>query len=144
MAGKIDWISFALPVERKAGLTLIAERLTSDWPLCRLGDSSGDAAQRAAEAGAPFCVVVNDAGVVLGLVDAGGKSGGTEPVEETLQPGPTTLRPSYSVEDAAQVLESKKMDAIIVTSSDGKFLGVFERSVPRKQAARSPGAESES
>jgi hypothetical protein len=47
-----------------------------------------------------------------------------------MEPGPVTLRPNVSVQNATQYLERIKRKAILVTSSDGKLMGVFKGQLP--------------
>lgn len=48
-------------------------------------------------------------------------------VETMMDPGPTTLRPSYLIDDAVELLAKQNQDGILVTSSDGKLMGIFRR-----------------
>jgi CBS domain-containing protein len=128
MAGKMDWMAFGLPVEGEGKITLVAERLVREWPVCQLAETTSDAKQRAQATGASFCPVLNDGGIVLGVVEKEDwEVPESMPVEDIMDSGPTTLRPSYSVDDATQLLKSYKQEAILVTSSDGKLMGVFKR-----------------
>jgi CBS domain-containing protein len=128
MAGKLDWMAFGLPLEREENIPLVAERLLLGWPVCRLDDTTGDAKQRAQAMGASSCPVLNEQGVVLGVVRKDDLEG-LRPmsVEEVMDPAPTTIRPSYSVQDATELLESNRQEVALVTSSDGKLMGVFRR-----------------
>jgi len=128
MAGKLDWIAFGLPVEGEESGRVVAERLLREWPFCQLAETTSTVKQRAQAAGARFCPVLNDEGVVLGVVEEGDwEAPERTPVEDVMDPAPTTLRPGYSIADAIERLDRYKKDAILVTSSDGKFLGVFRR-----------------
>ncbi|HZA55236.1 MAG TPA: CBS domain-containing protein, partial [Candidatus Udaeobacter sp.] len=51
----------------------------------------------------------------------------TSTAERLMESAPTTLRPYYPAEDATELLDQKGADAILVTSSDGKLMGVFKR-----------------
>lgn len=117
-----------LPVEGEAETALVTNRLARDWPVCRLTDTASEAKQRAQTVGAGFCPVVNDDGIVLGAV---GKEAlevsESVAVETIMDPQPRTLRPSMSVEDATKLLEKQNLDAVLITTSDGKLIGVFER-----------------
>jgi CBS domain-containing protein len=140
MAGKMDWMGYGLPVEGASDMALIKDRLVREWPVCRLTDTTSDAKQRAHAHSAGFCLVLNDDGIVLGVV--GGEDWEmpeSMPVEEIMDPGPTTLRPSVSVDNATEFLEKHNLDAIPVTSSDGKLMGVFRRQElePKKQMPKS-------
>jgi CBS domain-containing protein len=140
MAGKIDWMAYGLPVEGASDIALIKDRLVREWPVCRLTDTTSAAKQRAQAHSAGFCLVVNDEGIVLGVVGREDwEIPESMPVEEIMDPGPTTLRPSLSVDNAMEFLEKHNLDAIPVTSSDGKLMGVFRRQEPepKKQMPKS-------
>jgi CBS domain-containing protein len=140
MAGKIDWMTYGLPVEGASDIALIRDRLVREWPVCRITETTSGAKQRAQAHGAGFCLVLNDEGIVLGVVGRGGwEMPESMAVEEIMDPAPTTLRPSVSVDNATEFLEKHNLDAIVVTSSDGKFMGVFRRQEPepKKQIPKS-------
>jgi predicted transcriptional regulator len=128
VAGKLDWMAFGLPVETEPEVILVAKRLTRNWPVCRLADRVMDAKQRAEAGGVSFCPVLNEEGIVLGVVqEEHWKAPPSTSVEEIMDPAPATLRPSYSVQDANEVLKNYyKQEAALVTSSDGKMMGVFK------------------
>ena len=129
-----------LPVEGEAETALVKNRLARDWPVCRLTDTASDAKQRAQAIGASFCPVVNDEGIVLGVVgkEASERSESV-PVETIMDPQPRTLRPSMSVDDATDFLEKQNLDAVLITTSDGKLMGIFKRTAAdeKKQLPKS-------
>lgn len=45
--------------------------------------------------------------------------------EEVMNRAPTTLRPSHAIDDALELLRKSARRATLVTSSDGKLMGVF-------------------
>ena len=104
------------------------ESMTGEFPICRLNDSVSEAKRRAEKLGWDICPVVNEQGILLGLVrqDAW-KSDGDASVETVMKPAPTTLRPSYSVDDATEFLRKQGSDALLITTSDGKLMGDFKR-----------------
>lgn len=97
-------------------------------PLCRLRETVGQALERCARAGAPICPVLNEEEIVLGLLteEARGLAPST-PVEEAMDPAPLTIRPSAGAEEALRHMERAGLEAILVTSSDGRLLGLFAR-----------------
>lgn len=138
MPGKMDWLAYGLPVEKRPnGSPMLVERIDRSVPTCGLSDSVGEAKQRAEKLGFQICPVVNDQGIVLGLLrEDAWKNDPAIAAEKVMESGPTTLRPSYLVDDAAELLVKRNQDAILVTSSDGKLMGVFKRaeSAPQKQS----------
>jgi CBS domain-containing protein len=107
-----------------------------DVPTCRLHDPLRDIAARMQATRWDLCAVLDDEQVLLGLVDAGVLRGEASiTAEQVMQSGPTTIRPHLTLDDLAARL--KKRDHVLVTSSDGRFLGVLLRSdVERKMIER--------
>ena len=72
------------------------------------------------------CVVVNDAGVVAGLVprDAGGL---TRPLADVMRPGPTTVRPDVELDEALEAMRKRNIVERVVTDPTGRLLGVLRR-----------------
>lgn len=130
----MDWLAYGLPVEKRAdGPPMLIERIERQVPTCGLKASLREAKQRADELGSRICAVVNDRGIVLGLLREDAWE--TDPVvaaETVMESGPTTLRPSFPAEEAAELLSKRNQDAILVTCSDGKLIGLFKR--PKSEA----------
>jgi CBS domain-containing protein len=122
----MDWVAFGLPVEKgQTGPSMVIEKLERQVPTCQLSDSVGEAKQRAQKLGVQICVVVNEQGKVLGLIEKEDwETDNDISVETAMDPGPTTLRPSYLLKDANELVVKSGGDAI-VTSSDGKLMGIF-------------------
>jgi CBS domain-containing protein len=140
----MDWVAFGLPVEKgQNGPVMVIEQIERQVPTCHLNESVGDAKRRAEKLDFQICVVVNEQGIVLGLVEK--HAWRTDPavvVETIMEPGPTTLRPSYSLEDAKELVVKSRRDAI-VTSSDGRLVGMFKhqdgehkKQIPKSRAGR--------
>lgn len=95
-------------------------------------------AQRAHGAGWDLCVVVDDQGVVLGLLDDTALGGDpAAAVEDVMRSAPTTYRPHVTVEETAKRFESRKSDQVLITDSDGRLLGLVRRSDTERRAADS-------
>ncbi|MBI4524006.1 MAG: CBS domain-containing protein [Deltaproteobacteria bacterium] len=107
---------------------LVGDRIERPVPTCRLTETVGAVKQRASETGIELCPVVNEAGVVLGLCARTSlHARPMTPVEEVMKSGPMTIRPSMTVEAAVQMLDQYDKETILVTSSDGKLIGLFRR-----------------
>ena len=129
MPGKMDWLAYGLPVEKRAdGPPMLIEGIERQVPTCGLKDSLQEAKQRADKLGSRICAVVNDRGIVLGLLrEDAWKTDPLVAAEAVMESGPTTLRPSFPAEEAAELLSKRNQDAILVTCSDGKLIGLFKR-----------------
>jgi CBS domain-containing protein len=136
MPGKADWLAFGLPAERENSTARFVGEVLSEIPTCRLRDSIASIEPAIHESATGMCAVVSERGVVLGVCEAAGlRRDATLLAEDVMEPGPTTLRPSHSSDQAAEKLRDSGKRAILVTSSDGKLLGGF--TLPRKHG--SPG-----
>ena len=93
-----------------------------------LGDRVGAVGGRVASSPYPVAVVVSDAGVVLGRAGRERLEAPPEtPVEDVMQPGPATMRPYVDMEEALGRLENNHLDHGLVTTPDGKLVGVILR-----------------
>jgi Mg/Co/Ni transporter MgtE len=127
MAGKLDWAAYGLPMEKKDAT--VGDHLQRQVPTCDLRDCAATVKQRLAQTKTDLCAVVNQHGIVLGACEAESLGAQTSrPVEEVMQNAPKTLRPSYPVEAAAKLLRKSGKTAILVTSPDGKLMGLFTTS----------------
>jgi Mg/Co/Ni transporter MgtE len=102
-----------------------------------------DVGERASQSGSGECVVVNDAGIVLGLLRKAAWQGGTNgmSVEQSMEPGPATFRPHVPVEEMTDYMEKKKLSSALVTTSEGKLIGLIRcAELKRKTPAHEHGA----
>jgi hypothetical protein len=42
-----------------------------------------------------------------------------------MEPGPTTIRPSWTFEEASEYLKRQNQDRVLVTTSEGILIGVY-------------------
>jgi CBS domain-containing protein len=108
-----------------------------DVPACHLDERIGDVRERVQAAGWEACVVVNEERIVLGLLRQEELESGTdEPVELVMRPGPSTFRPHVNIEAMAHhLIEHDKPNAII-TTSDGRLVGLLLRVDAAKAALK--------
>jgi hypothetical protein len=125
----MDWVAFGLPVDKgQKGPSMVIEKLERRVPTCKLNESVGEARRRAEKLGFQICVVVNERGNVLGVIEKDAwKKGSSMGVETAINPGPTTLRPSYLLEDAKKV---------VTKSGRGRHHNVFGWDVDRYPQAQ--------
>lgn len=141
-AGKADWFAFGLPVEGKlAGLPRAGDAARRDVPTCRLTERVGDVQPRVEAAGWDTCLVVNEEGVVLGRLRA--EALGADPaavVETVMESGPTTIRPDTLLEAITTRMQARKVDSVVVSTSDGRLVGVLFRSDAERRLADVQGS----
>jgi predicted transcriptional regulator len=129
VTGKVDWLANGLPTEGKEARSLRAKDcMRRDIPSCRLGDSLGAVWQRVQAAGDDACVVVNEAGIVLGSLSGEAFAAAPEStVEQVMDPGPTTIRPHVSLVEITEYLQHRDRDRVLVTTAEGRLMGVLYR-----------------
>lgn len=125
--GKVDWMACALPVEgRPEGKIFLVDFVRQDVATCSLKDRVEEVKNKIR--GANQCVAVNRANVVLGVVDKEAWSqNGKKTVEEAMHLAPTTFRPNTPVDQAAAFMSQNDLAEILVTTSEGKLLGIVDR-----------------
>lgn len=128
-AGKADWFAAGLPVEGEAAGTLVLGKLVRrDVPSGRLDDRVGDVRERAEAAGWDQAVVLDDRGVLLGWLSLDAlRSDPAADVTAVMLEGPETFRPNMGIAETASWMDARNVGSILVTSSDGTFLGVVRR-----------------
>jgi len=126
VAGKADWTGAGLAIEGTAAATATAGAAADrDAPTCGLDDDI--AVVRAATRGGAWdtCVVVNAERVVLGRLGRKAiASDETISVEAAMTAGPTTVRPDTPLEELVAGLRRKGHSTAVVTTSDGRLVGV--------------------
>jgi CBS domain-containing protein len=130
LAGKQDWLAYGLPIEGElAEAVTVGQIALREVPVCRLEDKLSELAQRLLPGRLSECVVVNEPGVVLGLLRKsmweGAANGVT--VEQAMEPAPITFRPYVRRDEIISYMEKKQMVAALVTTADGKLLGIVRR-----------------
>ena len=128
-AGKADWFSAGLPMEGEvAEAVFIGELARGNAPSCRLEDRVGDARKQAEARGWDQAVVLDQRGVLLGWLSQDAlRSEPAAEVSTVMLEGPTTFRPNMPPEETARWMDGKGVDSVLVTSSDGTFIGVLRR-----------------
>ncbi len=129
VAGEADWFASGLPREgRDAAIPRAGDVARRDVPTCGLNDRVGEVRERVRAAGWDACLVVNAERVVLGRLRGRALAADPEtPVEQVMEAGPTTIRPDTRLADIAERLRAKDVEAIVVTTSDGRLVGLLER-----------------
>jgi CBS domain-containing protein len=119
--GKAAWMAMDLPFEGENGPELrVGAAANRDVPTCGLDDKVGDVAA------ASLVVVVED-GYVLGVLEGEALADPTRTAAEAMSPGPSTFRPPVPVDEMAQYLVDHDLQRTLVTTLDGRLLGVVSR-----------------
>lgn len=126
-AGKADWFANGLPREgRQANIPHAGELARTDAPTCHLNDRVGAVHDRIQASGWDMCVVINGRRVPLGALSL--EVMATDPnaaAEQLMEPGPATIRPSWTFERTSEYLKGQNQDRVLVTTSEGLLIGVY-------------------
>ncbi|MBV9002083.1 MAG: CBS domain-containing protein [Solirubrobacterales bacterium] len=102
--------------------------MRDDVARCRATDRIADVRDSIERSPYPFALVTSDDGTLLGRAPASALDRASErPVWEVAEPGPKTFRPHVSAESVSEVLEEKGLRWAIVTTPEGRVLGVASR-----------------
>jgi hypothetical protein len=110
VTGKLDWLASVLPAEgKRAKIPSAGTVARPGVPTCRPTDRLGD-------------------GVVLGLLPGESLDAAPERIiEEVMESGPSTIRPHVPVESLAERLRRQGVERVIVTTLEGRLVGVLYR-----------------
>ncbi len=126
VAGKVDWGAAGLPREGTATTEeTMGEVADANVPTCRLDERLRDVQERVRATDWDTCIVVNEEQVVLGRL---GRKALAETadviVEEVMAEGPSTVRPTATLRETLERLRPKGNTTALVTTSDGRLVGV--------------------
>ncbi|HJS92665.1 MAG TPA: CBS domain-containing protein [Solirubrobacteraceae bacterium] len=129
MPGKVDWLAHALPVEGERPDAPIAGRvIRADAALCRPTDRMSHVCELIERSPYPFALVMSDDRTLLGRAPSSALDPASErPVWEVAEPGPKTFRPHAAAEKVAGVLADLGLRWAIITTPEGRLLGVASR-----------------
>jgi CBS domain-containing protein len=140
MPGKADWFASGLPKEgRLAAVPTIGDAARQEVPACAPAEKVENVRDRALAAGWDACVVVNKERVVLGLLRE--KELSSDPgaaVERVMRSGPTTFWPDVPVGKMAERMRERGARTVLVTTSDGRLVGLLYRDDAERLADEQP------
>jgi Mg/Co/Ni transporter MgtE len=89
----------------------------------------GEIKARVEADGRDTCVVVNQQGIVLGLLRKRALEADPDRrAEEVMSSGPATFRPNMTLEDLLQSMRKRDIQTnSLVTSAEGRLLGIISR-----------------
>ena len=129
VAGKTDWFACGHPREGSAAaVPWVGDLLLEGVVTCRIGSRLEEVSELASGGELDLCVVVNEERVVAGVLrgNALSKDPGSR-VEDVMELGPRTIRPSQPVEKLLAKRSSQGVKSWIVTTAHGELLGVVAR-----------------
>jgi CBS domain-containing protein len=129
LGGKEDWLAFDLPIDGELAHQDTAGRIAQrDVVLCAPEEKLAEVRVRVERVAQQSCVVVNKAGAVEGLLaEQLWQGDGALTVEQVMDPAPLTVRPHTLAKAAAERMRKQQRDAALVTTPDGKLVGIFRQ-----------------
>jgi CBS domain-containing protein len=88
----------------------------------------GEVRARVADSPYGFALVVAAAGTLVGRLRAAAMAGDpAAPAEQVMEAGPSTVRPDRPLAELAEVMRDKNLTVMLVTTPEGRLLGVLPR-----------------
>jgi rhodanese-related sulfurtransferase len=126
---KVDWMAHGLPMEGTAATQPTALTFARDDVVtCQLGDRAEDIGRQVDASPYRFALVLAD-GVVLGRVRRSrlDEAPDDASAELLMEAGPSTTRPHIGVDELASRFQSSETSTAILTTPEGKLIGVVRR-----------------
>jgi CBS-domain-containing membrane protein len=140
VAGKADWLAHGLPTEgEQAQVPRAKDVLRREVVTALPGEPVGGVAARVARSPYGFALVVARDGTLLGrlrkaVLDA-------DPLaraEQVMEAGPSTIRPDAPLAELAERLRRRGLHTAIITTPEGRLLGVVQRADMEARPAGQP------
>ena len=127
VAGIADWKAAGLPLEGSAPpIQRVADATRPDVPTCELDELVGVVRDRTFASGWDECVVVDCEGLVVGrLRDQSWDAENDVPVGQTMESGPTTVRPDALLQPLVERMTQRSTKLVVVTTAQGQLIGVL-------------------
>jgi CBS domain-containing protein len=139
--GKVDWLAHGLPVEGERAAPPTAGAVARDDVVrCDPSERTDDVRAAITRSPYPFALVTAPNGMLLGRVRASRLDGvPARPVGELMELDPSTNRPHRSARAIADRLAEKNLRWAIITTPEGRLLGVASREDLERAAADQAG-----
>jgi CBS domain-containing protein len=124
--GKAEWLAYGLPTEgERAAEPRVGALARSDVVTCGPVETVGEVRERVEASPYGFALVVAEGGVLLGRLRRSALEGDpASTAEAAMEPGPSTVRVDLAVDDLAERLRKRDLKTALVTTPDGKLVGV--------------------
>lgn len=138
--GKVDWLAHDLPVEGERATPPTAGRvMREDAVRARPEDRVGDVLERIEASPYDFALVTGQTGILLGRIRQSAVDGAPDRrVGEVMELDPSTVRPHRAAARVAESLARKDLPWAIVTTPEGRLLGVAGREDLDRAATERP------
>lgn len=128
-AGKAGWGAVGLPREGKAASEPSAGAAADpDVPTCSLHDDLQSIRARPRTSGWDQYIVINKQRIVLGRLGRSVLAADDQrSVEEAMSEGPSAVRPNVRLSELEERVEQQELRSALVTTSEGRLVGVVRR-----------------
>lgn len=127
--GIADWKAAGLAIEGSADPgERVIDAIRPDVPTCRPDATIAEIRRRTVDAGWEICVVTDCDGMAIGRIR--GDTFATDAqslAREVMEPGPSTVRPDQPLHPLVQRMHDRDAPNVIVTTPQGKLLGILLR-----------------
>ena len=128
--GKVDWLAHGLPTKSEEELPeRVGDAADNRVVTCGLDDRVGDVRERVTGSPFGFALVTGEGGVLCGRLRKAALDGDPDArAEDVMEAGPSTVRPHRPLNDLLQNLAKRDLRFAIVTTPEGRLIGVIRRS----------------
>ena len=130
MPGKADWMAHGLTIEGEGASVATAGHLARDDVVtCGLADRIQSVRDRVERSPYGFALVTTEPGILLGRLrrQALTEAPGHATAETAMESGPSTVRAHIPVRELAERLSKGDLSFAIVTTPEGRLIGVVRR-----------------
>lgn len=112
-----------------AGVPTASDAARKDVFTCAMGEQAGRAATGIRKTHQDDCIVLNEAGIIMGRTRRKVLEGAdaAEPVEQLMEPGPTTVRPDESLAGVISHMSNRGVGSLVVATNEGTLIGILSR-----------------
>jgi predicted transcriptional regulator len=135
--GKADWLAHGLPTEgEQANVPRAKDLLRQDVATARLDERVSAIRQRVARSPYGFALVLAEDGTLLGRLRKAVLEGNPDAAAQAVMvPGPSTVRPDRQLADLLEPMRTHNLQAMVVTTPEGRLLGVLRRDDAERRLA---------
>jgi predicted transcriptional regulator len=135
--GKADWLAHGLPTEgEQASVPRAKDLLRQDVATAQLDEPIRDVRQRVARSPYGFALVLTQDRTLLGRLGKAVLEGNPDAAaQQVMEPGPATVRPDRQLADLLEPMRTHNLQAMVVTTPEGRLLGVLRRDDAERRLA---------
>ena len=137
--GKADWLAHGLPTEGEhADVPRAKDLLRDDAVTAQLDEPVGAVGERVARSPYGFAFVLAGDGTLLGRLRKATLDGDADAAaQDVMEPGPSTVRADSKLEKLVARMRQHNLHAMVVTTPEGRLLGVVRRDDAERRLAES-------